>query len=161
LEFKFPYNYYKIPTTEQFPKIYSYIKTLPDNSVIAQFPIYNWDTFPGGPYPENTREYYYSLSYPTTINGTAGLNPPPWQEKIRYLIKNFPNNNSISLLKSMNVSHMIVNKNEYDQISGKKDIIDNKVFQSGKEIISNLSINKEIKLIKIVDDSYVYKINQK
>jgi len=158
LEFNNPFINYKIPIKDQFPKIYSYIKTLPNNSVFAQFPIYNWDTFPG-PYPENIREYYYTLSFPKTINGTAGFDPPSWQENIRFLIKNFPNNNSLSLLKKLGVNYIIVNKDEYDQISGEKDIIDNKIFQNGKQIIGNLSINKNIKLTKIVDSSYVYKIN--
>jgi hypothetical protein len=32
------------------------------------------------------------------------------------------------------------------------------ISQSGKEMIENLSVNKNIKLIKVVDSSYVYKI---
>jgi len=158
LEFKFPYTYYKIPTKEQFPKIYSYIKTLPANSIIAQFPIYNWDTFLGGPYPENTREYYYTLSFPKTINGTAGFNPPPWQTNIRFLIKNFPNQKSINLVKKMKANYIIVNSNEYDSIQGKKDIVDNKTFADGATIIDELKENSGLKLIRIIDSSYIYEI---
>ena len=158
-EFNFPFVNFKIPLKEQFPKMYSYIKTLPKNAVIAQLPIYNWDTFLSGPYPENIREYYYTLTFPKTINGTAGFDPPPWQNNIRFLIVNFPNDSSISLLQKMSVQYLVVHKSEYDSIAGKKDIVDKKVFVNGDKIINALQLNKNLKLIHIVENDYVYKIN--
>lgn len=158
LEFKFPYNYYQIPTKEKFPRVYSFVKDLPKNSVISEFPIYNWGTFPDL-FSESRREYYSTLSFRKTFNGGAGFDPPPWQKKVTYLIKYFPNDDSIKLLKKNGVNYIVLHAWEYDLIHNKNYDVDGKVVYSGNQVKDILNTIQNVALIYSVDNEYVYKIN--
>ena len=157
LEFKFPYNYYQVPTKDNFPKVYKYISNLPQDSVISEFPLYNWGTFPAFN-SESRREYYSTLSFYKTFNGTAGFNPPPWQKKATFLIKYFPNDESIKLLKENGVNYIVLHSWEYDLIHNKNYNVDGQVVPSGNEIKKNLENIKNVELIYSIDNDYVYKI---
>lgn len=151
-EFNFPYKSYQVPIKENFPRIYYFIKNLPQDSVISEFPIYNWNTYPLLN-SENFREYYGTLSFRKTINGASGFSPPPWQIKINYLVNNFPNSDSIKLLKSGGVNYIIVHSWEYDRLHGAGYEV-----SPGAEIKSKLDNNKIVEFVYSVDDDYVYKI---
>ena len=157
LEFKFPYNYYQIPTKENFPKVYTYINNLPKDAVISEFPIYNWGTFPDLN-SESRREYYSTLGFWKTFNGSAGFNPPPWQTKATYLIKYFPSAESIKLLKKNGVNYIVLHSWEYDLIHNKNYNVDGKIVPGGNEIKNGLDIINSAELIYSVDNDYVYKI---
>lgn len=157
LEFKFPYNYYQIPTKENFPKIYTYIKNLSKDAVISEFPIYNWRTFPELN-SETVREYYSTLSFTKTFNGAAGFDPPPWQEKVTYLIKYFPSEESIKLLKENGVNFIVLHAWEYDLIHNKNYNVDGKIVPKGNEVKKNLDNIKGVEFMYSIDNDYVYKI---
>lgn len=156
-EFNLPYAYHKVPTKENFPKIYYFIKNLPQQSVIAEFPIYNWSTYPLLN-SENFREYYGTLSFRKTINGASGFSPPPWQIKINYLVNNFPKNNSLQLLKNMGVNYIIIHAWEYDQLHNARYTAENNFVSSGAVIKSELDNNSQVQFVYSTDKDYVYKI---
>jgi hypothetical protein len=157
-EFNLPYAYHQVPTKENFPKIYYFIKSLPQQAVIAEFPIYNWSTYPLLN-SENFREYYGTLSFKETINGASGFSPPPWQTKINFLVNNFPKNNSLQLLKNMGVNYLIIHAWEYDQLhSGGYYTADNNPVSSGAVIKSKLDNNNQVQFVYSTDKDYVYKI---
>lgn len=156
-EFKFPYSSHQVPSKENFPKAYYFIKTLPQKAVISEFPIYNWDTFPEFN-SENMREYYSTLGYWKTFNGAAGFDPPPWQNKVEYLINNFPSQSSINLLKQNKVSYIILHTWEYDELHAKKYQNDSGIVKNGAGIKKELDNNDHLKLIYSVDKDYVYEI---
>jgi hypothetical protein len=156
-EFKFPYPSHQVPTKENFPKVYNFIKSLPSNVVISEFPIYNW-----GSYPlvnsEDIRDYYGILSFKKTINGASGFSPPPWQATISYLINNFPSNSSIKLLKSQKVNYIVLHAREYDQLRADKYKNSEGLVLSGNSIKMLLDKNSMLKLVYVNDSDFVYQI---
>lgn len=156
-EFKFPYNFQPIPTKENFPKIYNFINNLPDNSVISEFPIYNWNTFTVYN-NENLREYYSTLSFTKTFNGAAGFDPPPWQDKVQYLIKYFPNQDSISLLKKNGVNYIIIHADEFNGLHATGLKFNGRVAPSGTEVRNDLENNPTVSFVSFVGNAYVFRI---
>ena len=59
----------------------------------------------------------------------------------------------------MGANYIIVNYDEYNSVQGKKDIIDNKIFPSANSVKNLLDKDINLKFLRKVDDSYVYKIN--
>jgi multisubunit Na+/H+ antiporter MnhF subunit len=157
LEFNFPYRYYSIPTKENFPKVYYFINSLPKDSVISEFPIYNWGTFPEFN-SENTREYYSTLGFWKTFNGGAGFTPLPWQKKATFLIKNFPGAESINLLKNNGVDYIVLHAWEFDELHNSKNYVGSNIVLSGLDVKTTLDQDLSLELIYSREDDYVYKI---
>ncbi len=156
-EFQFPYNFQAVPTKENFPKIYSFIKKLPDNAVISEFPIYNWNTFTVYN-DDNLREYYSTLSFKKTFNGAAGFDPPPWQDKVEYLIKYFPNQDSINLLKKNGVNYIVVHTDEFDNLHATGLKFNGRVAPTGADVKNALENNQTVSFVYAIDNADVFKI---
>jgi hypothetical protein len=155
-EFRFPYQFQSIPPIDNFPKIYYFTKQLPANSVIAEFPIYNWNTFTKYN-NDNLREYYSILGFTKTFNGAAGFDPPPWQAKVEYLIKSFPSVDSIKLLKDSGVNYVVLHVDEYNKLNATDKVFNGRVAPKGNEVLQYFK-NNNYKFIYYVDNDYVYKI---
>lgn len=159
-EFNFPYKFSQIPVAAQFPKVYFFINSLPKNSVIVEFPIFNWNTYIPLNDIETTREYYSTLGYWKTFNGGAGFDPPPWQNKVTFLANNFPNRQSIVLLKTIPVGYIVLHKDQFDMMHNKQILINGKLVLKGEEIKTNLEKNTNLSLVYSDKNSSVYKINR-
>lgn len=157
LEFNFPKQYAKVPKKEEFPKVYSFINTLPKDAVIIEFPIYNWDMLPYSK-QELMREYFSTAHFRKMVNGGSGFTPSPWQEMVRSLMIEFPNNKSLDSLKKIKVKYIILHKSEYKILSDKNFKIKGKDIIKTELIENNLENNAKVKLIKQFGKDYVYEI---
>lgn len=157
LEFNFPKQYAKVPKKEEFPKVYSFINTLPKDAIIIEFPIYNWDMLPYSK-QELMREYFSTAHFRKMVNGGSGFTPSPWQEMVRSLMIEFPNNKSLDSLKKIKVKYIILHKSEYKILSDKSFKIKGKDIIKAELIENNLKNNAKVKLIKEFGKDYVYEI---
>lgn len=157
IEYPFPMHFVEVPQKKDFPKVYSYIDTLPMNMKIVEMPIFNWSM---APYKnqELLREYYSTTHYRKMVNGGSGFSPQPWQEMVTYILKNFPSTISIDTLRTIGVTHIILHKSEYDFLFEKKFILNNKVIGPGERVLDDLRKSREIKLIKRIDNDYIFSI---
>lgn len=152
-EYNFPMKFYSVVQKKDFPKVYQWQKTTAKNSVFITMPIYNWNS-PNSSI-ELEREYFYTGNFRSTVNGYSGFSPIQWQNNVTYLFNNFPNNESINIIKKLGVNYIIVNKNEYDYLFKNKYYL----FGNGDKVISTLNKYSMLKLIKVFDNSYVYSFN--
>jgi hypothetical protein len=158
-EFNFPLRFQQVPRKKDFPQVYSWLNTTPKDTVIIEMPIYTWDM---QPYVmnENLREYYSTVHFRKMVNGASGFSPPPWQESTRSLLKNFPNDNAIQKLSSMDVDYIIVHKGEYDVLYRDKFIIDKTRITHGEDVIAALRKSKKVTLVKKFEKDYVFRITK-
>jgi hypothetical protein len=156
-EFKLPYPYKVVPTKENFPKVYTFVKNLPQNSVITEFPIYNWSTYPLLN-SENFREYYGILSFRKSFNGAGGFAPPPWQRSVEYMVDNFPDSKSLSILKKSHVGYIILHAWEYDNLHTAGELASGKIVIKGEDMKAKLDNLSSLRLIYSENKDYVYKI---
>lgn len=153
LEFNFPMKVYPLKEVKDFPKIYSWLNTTPNDSVYIQMPIYNWNV--PNSVVELEREYYSTLAFRKTVNGYSGFSPAKWQENALYLFYNFPNQESIVKIKKMNVDYVIVNKLEYDNLYKQKALT-----ITGEEVLSKLKKDENLLFLKQMDSDYIFKFKK-
>lgn len=149
LEFNFPITIVSIPKISEFPSVYSYIKTLPEDTVIIEMPIYNWNMLPYSR-EELLREYFSTLHFKKMVNGGSGFSPPPWQELVKEILFEFPSPKSITLLKAMKVNYIIVHNDQYKMLTQNKFRI--------RESLDLLRKNKDLILIGKFGNDTLYKI---
>lgn len=156
-EFNYPISYHQITQKKDFPGVYNWIQTTPKNSVIIEMPIYTWDM---QPYvmDENLREYYSTSHFRKMVNGASGFSPPPWQSNVKDILANFPEDRTINKLSEMGVTYIIVHKKEYDTLHKDAFEVNNNTVTDGESVINVLDKNESLKLIKQVDDDYIYQI---
>ncbi len=156
IEFNFPMHFMKIPQVGEFPKVYSWLATTPPDTRIIEMPIYTWNM----PYvsSDNMREYYSTIHFRKMVNGASGFSPPPWQELVVEIIKEFPSQKTIVKLRQMKINYIIIHKSEYDKIYKDNFTIKKHRIPSGQNIIKKLSENNEVKLIKHIENDYVYQL---
>lgn len=150
VEFNFPQKFYPVAQTKNFPPVYKWLNSTPQNSSYIMMPIYNWNS-PNSAI-ELQREYYSTLDFRKSVNGYSGFSPAKWQSNVLYLFSNFPNSSSISKIKQMKVSFIIVNKDEFDNLYKNKLYF----FGNGSKVIETLNINSKLKLIKQIGNTFVY-----
>ncbi len=160
VEFPVPRKYLQIETIDQFPQVYHFVKTLPKDAVILELPFYNWNMTPFAVI-ESKRIYYSTLHNKKRMNGGSGFSPPQWQEKTMEFRSNFPDDKTISYLKKIKVTHLILHKQEYEAmekiyISQRDDKI-----MFWKDIVKNLRKYPEIKFVKQFGLDYFYEIKYK
>lgn len=158
IEFKPPINFVEIRQIKEFPKVYAWLTTTPSDTKIIEMPIYTWNMQPYV-FTDNMREYYSTIHFRKIVNGASGFSPPPWQEMVIEIMKDFPQETSITKFKKMGLNYIVINKKQYDLLFKDKYKVDNSAIKNGNEIISAISKNKELHFIKKFDNDYVYKIN--
>lgn len=156
-EFTFPIKYLPIQSSSNVPQVYKYLNSTPKTSVIAEFPIYNWDMFPYS-FDENKRLYFSTYNFRRTINGGGGFSPPEWQKDTVFLVENFPNKKSVNLLKKIGVNFIIVHNKEFDLLYNDRFTINGSRIPNSKMVQSRLDKTDGIQLIKKFGSDLVYKI---
>lgn len=141
-EFNFPMKFIKIPTTNEFPKIYDWIDQTPKNSSFILIPAYTWNS-PNASL-EILREYYSTKSFRKMVNGYSGFTPPPWKKFIEDIGQNFPQNSSLDKIRERGVTYVVVEKN---------------ILLNGDMTLEELNNNSKVELIKQIDNYYVFKFN--
>jgi hypothetical protein len=154
-EFSGPIPLFTVPQANNFPKIYAWLNTIPQNSTYIEMPIYNWNM---PPYTEQElwREYYGTTSFRKSVNGYTGFSPPPWQDFIYFMHKNFPNKESISKIQSLGVQYIIVDKATFDYEHNS-----NKHAPASSSVVSILKSYKNLRFIKNTDGYDVFSIDEK
>lgn len=140
-EFNFPMRFYKIPQTTQFPKVYSFLSGRVGASIFI--PVCNWNDKCGS--EEFLRVYYSDQGFPQMVNGTSGFSPPAWQKEIQAINNNFPDSSSLNLVKRTGAKYIVFEKITWD-----------KYFKS--DPLPALESNRNLKLIKKFDNTYVFEL---
>lgn len=157
LEFTYPIKFTVLPARKEIPKVYNFINSTPINSAIVEFPIYNWDMAPYSN-DENVRLFYSTFHFRKTINGGGGFSPSPWQDIVIFLAKNFPNDTSISKLKSLRINYFIVHNKEFDRLNNDKFSISETYIPNSKYISNQLLKNQNVRQINTFNGDSVYEI---
>jgi hypothetical protein len=141
---KKPLNYITLPMIKDYPPVYNWLKNQHASAVI-ELPIYTWS---GG--PQTKQEVYrmlYSLDHKKNlVNGYSGYFPEDYNQLVGLLTSDFPNPNTVSILKSMGVNYLILHKKEYNEISQ----------EQLNHIIKQLNQTKDITFIRSFGDDLVY-----
>lgn len=129
-----------VPSTNDYPEEYRYIKDLPGN-VIIEIPMYDWGV--GTPFQnEFWREYYAIYHQKYTVNGASGMSPPAWNQLQVNLRRNFPDGATTQTLRGLGVDYVIVHK---DELSASEVVLvnqwgkDKKIWENGKTEVFDLS----------------------
>ncbi len=151
----YPLQFFSVPQKKDFPKVFQWMNTTPQQARFIFMPIYNWDM---QPYVQQElfREYYSTVEFRKMVNGYSGFSPPPWQEFIYSMNKTFPNNKSIQMLRKIGINYIIVDKSSYD--TDHKNHIEK---YDGTKIITALKSNPTITLIKTLNNFTVFSLDVK
>jgi len=149
IEFNFPMHFEKVEQRKDFPQVDHWLARTREDAVIIQMPISSW----GWQFTQNEifREYYSTIHFRKMVNGYTSFSPPPWMELVDLLHKEFPNKRTLEKLERLGVTYIIVDKDLYDR--GVK--IKSEKF-SGDTVISALEKSSEVKLIKQLQNNYVF-----
>lgn len=101
-EVNFPFKYHKVPKVSEFPPEQIWLKENLVGAPIIQFPIYGWWDNPGVE-TETLREYYSTIHYHPMFNGYSGFSPKEWEDRVKWLQKNFPSRETITYLKETGI----------------------------------------------------------
>jgi hypothetical protein len=148
MEYKFPMEFYPVTQIKNFPPVYKWLTTTPENSKVIFLPIYNWNN--KGVTKEIWREYYSSLAMRKMVNGASGISPMPWQEFVIKLQKNFPKN-GVQELKDMGVNYIIVSTSDFDS-----DYKENLGNLAGDYVVSELLKNRLLKETAVLDTYHIF-----
>ncbi len=157
-EYNYPMKFVKVVQTKDFPKVYAWLKHLPGNVKIIEMPVYNWNLQPFVS-SERTREYYSAIHFKKMVNGASGFSPPPWQNMVLNLLANFPSNETMNSLRSMNINYIIVHKKEYDMLKESHLLVNGKSIKDGDTVIHSLVTKQRLNFIKKFDEDYVFELN--
>jgi hypothetical protein len=158
VEFRFPMQFQEAPQKKEFPAVYHWLRTTPEETAIAIMPIYNWNMIPYAS-DELKRVYYSTVHYRKMMNGASGFSPPPWQTMVTNIASEFPDSKSIKTLKGQSITYIVVHKAEYDTLAKQKFSIGQKAVPSGDEVINQLQKEKAVTFVKKFRDDYIFKIN--
>ena len=157
LEFNFPITFYPIKQINDFPKVYSWLNSVPKQTVIIEMPIFTWNMLPYV-LTENWRLYYSTANYRNRVNGASGFTPEPWKNFAIKTLEQFPSDKSIFEIKKRGVNLIIIHQKEYDLLYKNNFTVNDKKIDDGTTIINLLKSNSNLQLIKIFEDAYVFKI---
>ncbi len=155
IELNHPMKFVKIPGVKDFPPEHVWLATTPQDTKYIEMPIYNWNMFDYAS-EELWRMYFSTIHYRRTVNGGGGFTPPAWQEMVYELDETFPQDLTIKRLKDLDLDYLVVHKNEYDRLRSDKFEVNGKHIENGESVINKLNENKQLRLIKKFDDTYVY-----
>lgn len=150
LEFNFPIPFVKVPQKKDFPKVYRWLNSTPQNSAIILMPAYNWNMKYSS--DEILRSYYSTVNFRKSVNGYSGFFPTNWQNLLIDLQNDFPNESSVTKIKNLGVDYIIIDRQGYD-----KNFKDKLLSYNGDKVIKMLKQNSSLKLIKDFGNYTVFK----
>ncbi len=157
-EFTFPIKYMTVPSRENIPEVYKFLAMTKEDSIIAEFPIYNWNMSPYSS-DENIRLYFSTYHLRKTINGGGGFSPFPWQNIVEKLASSFPSESSIVELKKLGINYIVVHEKEFDKLFLDKYTVFGYSIPNSKMVKTMLLENRSIRLIDTFDrNDSVYEI---
>lgn len=149
LEFNSPIQYMSVTQKQQFPPFYTWLQNIPQNTSIIILPMYNWNM--SGSSVEMRREYYSTIEFRPMANGYSGFSPPPWQDFISMLQKNFPNNQSLKQIQSLGIKDIVIDKDQYDN-----DYKNHLSTVNGSTVINKLLHYPSLRHVKSVGGYYIF-----
>jgi len=117
-------NYVMIPTFDQVPPIYQWLKVQPQK-IVVELPMAAWDK------EEQTEQeimrMYWSLYHgKILVNGYSGFFPQSHLQLTSITQKQFPDKASLSALQNSGAQILLIHLDQYGE---KKDLITNKVYE--------------------------------
>ena len=107
---KVPIKYYEVP---KIPAVNFDLKDKYEGMPVAYFPIYGWfDEL--GVLEETTRMYFSTANWNPMFNGYSGFSPREWEDKVKWLQKNYPSSEAKNYLKSIGIKVIIDNGTIYE-----------------------------------------------
>ena len=104
-------NNIQIRKIEDYPEVYKYLKTLPEDAVL-ELPIYTWGA--GKIHVEEMYRMLYSLDHKKQlVNGYSGFYPPEWERLVSDLTTDFPSTALEKRLIERGVDYIVVHKTQY------------------------------------------------
>lgn len=157
LELNIPLAFNTIEKTASFPKVYSYLATLPSSKSIIELPLYSWYMVPYS-MQEFKREYYSTIHFLPMVNGYSGFSPPEWEKRSDLYMQNFPDEKTVEYLKTIGIDYLVLHKKEYETLEKNSYTIHGKKITDWKNIQFKLDKFTDIKKQTVIGDDYVYKI---
>lgn len=116
MEINLPFRYFSVPRVREFPPEQVWLKNNYVGAPIIQFPIYGW--FDGDKVGvETMREYYSTIHWHPMFNGHSGFSPREWEERVRWLQKNFPSRETIDWIKEEGIKLVLVPKSWENKVA--------------------------------------------
>ncbi len=135
-EIRTPMMLFAVPSRQEFPQAQVWLKNNFVGDPIIEFPINAWFNQPGVQ-KETLKMYYSTIHWHPMFNGYSGFSPTEWENRVKYLQKEFPSSDSLALLAKLKLKLILVPS-------------------PWKARISAFS---EVKLIKEFPDTAIYQIN--
>lgn len=157
LEINLPFSYVQVPMVKDFPPVYSYINSLPQNATVIHLPIFSWDMQPYAN-EEFMREYFSIINFRRTVNGYSGFSPKEWEQNVKFLTSEFPNIKTIAYLQHIKVNYIILHKKNYDDLYKNKYVVNQIPIPPFTTIINNVKSFQQLQLVTQFGDDYVYKL---
>jgi hypothetical protein len=135
------FDFYPAPMKEfsdiESRPIDAWLAKQPGNGAVVQFPFQ---------LVENPDQVYYTLSYNKPfLGGFFNAFPPEQYQRIRPVLMNFPNQESVELLKELGVEYVLVDSSYYPD------------FNQTRVNIENLGLH----MLTISDSEYVFELPSK
>jgi hypothetical protein len=157
LEFQGPYHLYKMPSIYVDP-VQQYIKNLPPGTAYIEMPIFDWNMFSYA-YLELPRIYKSSLHFKKIVNGASGFSPPEWGVWVRAYLREFPSDKTINHLKSIGVTHVVLEKDLFDLLQKDNYMLAPAVpAMMWEGVQEKLKQYPNIILEKQIGNTYIYRI---
>ncbi len=106
----FPLKYHQVPSVKNFPAEQIWLSQNYPDAPIIQFPLYGWWDEPGVK-TETLRMYYSTIHWHPMFNGYSGFSPKSWEEKVKWLQKEFPSDQTISYLRDLGIKIVLTDQN--------------------------------------------------
>lgn len=148
IEFRYPLKFYAVEKTNNFPKVYEFLKDKNETSIFI--PICNWNYNCG--HEELRRVYFSTLGFPRTVNGASGFSPPPWEKRTNQIMTDFPSQKTLELIKNQNVRYLVFEKDKYEIYFSKHN------GNPSEQVLTGLMRSKELELIGQFDNTYVFEL---
>lgn len=157
-EYKSSFIVIPITQTDNFPEEYHWLNTIPKDAVVIEMPIYNWNTFPYA-VKELERQYYMTANFRRSVNGASGFSPPPWQDLVVPLLRDFPRESALLQLREKGVDYIIVHTDDYDRLHNDRFQIENSKIPGGDVVLQLLDASKLVTKQKVFKNTTIYRIN--
>lgn len=118
LEVNSPFQYTRVPPVSEFPPEQVWLKENFTGAPIIQFPIYGWfdpsTRFArwrqalDGVGLETLRMYYSTVGWHPMFNGYSGFSPKEWEEKVKWLQKSFPSDETVGYLRNLGIKLVLL-----------------------------------------------------
>ncbi len=153
------FEIYKIPITT--PEIYEVVKKQEQKNqnelVLAEFPVFSWRMMPYA-YLENDRLMYQTYHEKILYNGVSGFTPPERETQWDLLWQEFPNEKSITLLKTAGVDLVLIHYDLYDEMFQSNFVYSEYRNPNSVELQKKVKKNQSFKLIECNQNKCLYQL---